>query len=60
MNVNHDRIRRAQVLLQKEGMIGLMIMSHDDYRFFFGDMRAQPRAIIPAAGPPIFIGFVAE
>ena len=41
-------------------MIGIMIMNHDDYRYFFGDIRAQPRAIIPAAGPPVFIGFAGE
>ena len=41
-------------------MIGLMIMNRDDYQYFFGDVRVQPRAIIPAAGPPVFIGFSAE
>ena len=60
MQINHDRIRRAQELMVQHGMIGLMIMNHDDYRYFFGDIRAQPRAIIPAVGSPIFIGFSAE
>jgi Xaa-Pro aminopeptidase len=46
--------------MAQHGMIGLMIMNYDDYRYFFGDIRAQPRAIIPAVGPPIFIGFSAE
>ena len=41
-------------------MIGLMIMNHDDYRYFFGDTRSQPRAIIPAVGSPVFIGFAGE
>jgi len=44
----------------EHGMIGLMIMNHDDYRYFFGDIRVQPRAIIPAVGQPILIGFSAE
>jgi Xaa-Pro aminopeptidase len=44
----------------EENMIGLMIMNHDDYIYFFGEARAQPRAIIPAAGPPVFIAFAAE
>lgn len=60
MQIRHDRIRRAQELMAQQGMIGLMIMNDDDYRYFFGDIRAQPRGIIPAAGPPIFIGFSAE
>lgn len=60
MQINHDRIRRAQERMAQHGMIGLMIMNYDDYRYFFGDIRAQPRAIVPAVGPPIFIGFSAE
>lgn len=60
MQINHDRIRRAQELMAQHGMIGIMIMNYDDYRYFFGDIRSQPRAIIPAVGPPIFIGFSAE
>ena len=60
MQMRHDRIRRAQELMIQHDMIALMIMNHDDYRYFFGDVRVQPRAIIPAAGPPIFIGFAAE
>jgi Xaa-Pro dipeptidase len=60
MIINRDRLRRAQRLMTEQGMIGLMIMNHDDYRYFFGAPRTQPRAIIPAAGPPIFICFAAE
>jgi Xaa-Pro aminopeptidase len=46
--------------MKKQDMIGLMIMNHDDYRYFFGEIRVQPRAIIPASGPPIFICFKGE
>ncbi len=46
--------------MKKEGMLGLMIMNHDDYIYFFSDLRVQPRAIIPASGPPILICFEAE
>jgi len=60
IKINHERINRAQELMKKEGMIGLMIMNQDDYIYFFSDLRVQPRAIIPAAGPPILIGFRAE
>jgi Xaa-Pro aminopeptidase len=60
IKLNHSRIHKAQELMKKEGMIGIMIMNHDDYIYFFGDLRVQPRAIIPASGPPILIGFSAE
>jgi len=60
MKIHHDRIERAQTLMKEQGMIGLMIMNHDDYNYFFGEVRIQPRAILPASGPPIFICFKAE
>jgi len=60
MKINYDRIRRAQELMTQQGMIGIMIMNHDDFRYFFGAIRVQPRAIIPAAGSPVFICFKGE
>jgi Xaa-Pro aminopeptidase len=60
MEIRYDRIERAQGLMKAQGMIGIMIMNHDDYRYFFGEARVQPRAIIPATGDPVFIGFAGE
>ncbi len=60
MENNQERIRKAQELMQQQGMLGLMIMNHDDYQYFFGETRIQPRAIIPAVGQPVFICFKAE
>lgn len=60
MKFNYDRISRAQALMKEQEIFGLMILNHDDYRYFFGDIRIQPRAIIPVAGPPVLIGFVGE
>ncbi|MFW9854142.1 MAG: M24 family metallopeptidase [Candidatus Thorarchaeota archaeon] len=60
MKINFKRIEKAQQLMVKEGMVGIMIMNYDDYRYFFGDIRTQPRAIIPASGEPILITFKAE
>lgn len=37
-----------------------MILTHDDYRYFFGEDRFQPRAILPAEGDPIIIAFSGE
>ena len=60
MSLNFDRIKRAQILMKEHDMIGIMIMNYDDYIYFFGEKRVQPRAIIPASGLPIFICFKAE
>lgn len=46
--------------MREQGMVGIMIMNHDDYRYFFGRDWAQPRAIIPFRGPPILISFAGE
>lgn len=60
MTVRFDRIGRAQTLMREQGMAGIMIMNHDDYRYFFGRDWTQPRAILPFEGAPILIAFVAE
>ena len=60
MQLRHDRIRRAQELMARHKMIGIMIMNPDDYRYFFSEVRSQPRAIIPASGSPVFVGFAGE
>jgi len=60
IRINHDRIKNAQKLMKKEGMMGIMILNHDDFIYFFNDIRVQPRAIIPASGQPIIIVFSAE
>ena len=60
MKLNQGRIERAQKLMQEQGMIGIMIMNRDDFRYFFGDIRVQPRAIIPASGDPVIISFKGE
>ena len=36
MSINEKRIQRAQKLMREEGMLGIMIMNHDDYLYFFG------------------------
>ena len=60
MIIKSKRIQKAQTLMREQGMIGIMIMNRDDYRYFFGEIRVQPRAIIPAFGDPVFICFKAE
>jgi Xaa-Pro aminopeptidase len=60
MGIRVDRIEKAQALMRDLSMVGIMVMNHDDYRYFFGRDWAQPRAIIPAQGPPILITFAGE
>lgn len=60
MNIRYDRIERAQALMREQGLVGIMVMNHDDYRYFFGEDRTQPRAILPFQGPPILISFRGE
>jgi Xaa-Pro dipeptidase len=55
IRINYDRLHKAQQLMKENSMIGIMIMNYDDYRYFFGDIRVQPRAIIPSEGEPVFI-----
>jgi Xaa-Pro dipeptidase len=58
--VRHDRIERAQALMREQGVGAIVVLNHDDYRWFFGFDRAQPRAIIPATGAPALVAFSAE
>ena len=60
MEINQERIQKAQALMREQGMVGIMIMTRDDYRYFFGETRVQPRAIIPAFGEPVLICFQGE
>jgi Xaa-Pro aminopeptidase/Xaa-Pro dipeptidase len=60
MKIKVERVARAQQLMAREGMIGIMIMTRDDYRYFFAELRVQPRAIIPLTGKPTVIAFAGE
>jgi Xaa-Pro aminopeptidase len=60
MSIRFDRIRKAQSLMREQGWVGIMIMNHDDYRYFFGRDWAQPRAIIPREGAPVLISSAGE
>ena len=60
MDVRHDRIARVQASMREEGLVAIVVMTHDDFRYLFGTERSQPRAVIPAEGPPELIAFAAE
>jgi Xaa-Pro aminopeptidase len=46
--------------MKQQGIDGYLILTHDDYIYFFGEDRYQPRAIIPAQGPPLIVTFAGE
>ena len=58
--INADRIQQAQARMQEHGIDAYLILTHDDYIYFFGEDRFQPRAIVPAVGTPIVVTFVGE
>ena len=60
MNVRPDRIARVQARMRDEGLLAIVIVTHDDFRYLFGTDRVQPRAIIPVQGPPTIVAFAGE
>jgi Xaa-Pro dipeptidase len=60
MAINRERLARVQALMEHQGVDALLVLTHDDYLYFFDDDRFQPRAIIPREGQPIIIAFRAE
>lgn len=60
LQIHVDRVRRAQKLMADRNMDAMMLVTHDDYIYFFGEDRFQPRALIPRDGDPIVITFRGE
>ena len=58
--LNEERLRRAQARMREQGIDAYMVLTHDDYIYFFGEDRFQPRAIVPAMGAPVIITFIGE
>lgn len=58
--INRERLEKAQARMRQRGIDAYLILTHDDYIYFFGEDRYQPRAIVPAAGPPIVVTFRGE
>lgn len=50
MKIRYDRIARVQAAMREQGLLEIVVMNHDDYRYLFGEDRAQPRALVPASG----------
>jgi Xaa-Pro dipeptidase len=57
---NKDRLQHAQDRMRQRDIDAYLILTHDDYLYFLGEDRYQPRAVIPAEGLPIVIAFRGE
>jgi len=60
MTVYEDRTRRLQNLLREKEVDAAIIMNLGSYLYFTGDVRKQPRAVIPSNGEPFLIVFESE
>jgi Xaa-Pro dipeptidase len=60
MDVQFDRIARLQENMRRQGLVAIVVLNHDDFRYLFGEDRAQPRAIVPFEGSPEIIVFTGE
>lgn len=58
--LNRQRVQNAQDRMKQQGIDAYLILTHDDYIYFFREDRYQPRAVIPAQGPPLIITFAGE
>ncbi|WP_456478865.1 M24 family metallopeptidase [Geoglobus ahangari] len=59
-SVYRKRIRRAQEQMESAGIDAFLALSLENYRYFTGDVRKQPRMFIPANDEPFVIVFESE
>ncbi|HOQ97794.1 MAG TPA: Xaa-Pro peptidase family protein [Anaerolineae bacterium] len=58
--IHEARIARLQQTMAAKDVDALLILTAADYVYFIGDLRRQPRAIIPREGRPILLAFAPE
>jgi Xaa-Pro dipeptidase len=58
--LHQERLARVQASMRQHKIDAYLILTHDDYRYFFGEDRFQPRAVLPAGRPPIIVTFRGE
>lgn len=58
--VYKKRLKRVQELMVDNGIDAFLVLSLENYRYFTGDVRRQPRMLIPADGEPAVIAFESE
>ena len=50
--LNRDRLQQAQARMRERGIDAYLILTHDDYIYFFGEDRFQPAPSFPPPGRP--------
>ncbi len=60
MSVYQERVKKAQKKMVEQDIDVLLVLGMASYRYFTGDVRKQPRLLIPAEGDPILIIFGSE
>lgn len=58
--VYQARTRRLQERMAEEGVDAFLILGGEDYYYFTGDVRRQPRVLIPREGEPVIFVFASE
>lgn len=58
--IHRERIARLQEIMATQNVDALLVLTSEDYVYFTGDLRRQPRAIIPREGDPILLVFASE
>lgn len=58
--IHRQRIKRLQQNMGEQGVDAFLILAGEDYFYFTGDVRRQPRAIIPRDGEPVLLTFASE
>ena len=59
-NIFKDRVKKAQNLMEREGIDALLVLNLENYLYFTGDFRKQPRLFLPQKGEPSVIIFDSE
>lgn len=58
--IHRERIARLQQNMAAQDVDALLVLNGDDYAYFIGELRRQPRAIIPQKGEPLLLTFASE
>ncbi len=59
-NLYRKRVKKAQELMEINDIDAILVLSLENYRYFTGDVRKQPRMLIPAKDEPFVIAFDGE
>lgn len=59
-SVYRKRIDKIQEIMERNGIDAFLVLSLENYRYFTGDVRKQPRMIIPVRDEPFVIAFQGE